>query len=210
MKNLKIVVLGIALIGNAMSFSQKEAKMTVEEKSDKITARLTEELDLSTSQSREIKALNIDFITNHRKVRSDESLSKEQKKELISTSNKSKKAKMESILSKEQLEKMSEMRKDKKGKKKNKKNASPAEKAQKMTAKLDAQVSLTPSQRESVKKVNLHSVMESNKIKQNTSLSDEDRKSEKKKIHKHKKEQLKSILTKEQLAKLKESKKAKK
>ena len=210
MKNLKIVVLGIALIGNTMAFSQKEAKMTVEEKSDKITARLTEELDLSTSQSSEIKALNIDFISNERRVRSDESLSKEQKKELISTSNKSKKAKMESILSKEQLEKMSEMRKDKKGKKKNKKNASPAEKAQKMTSKLDAQVSLTPSQRESVNKVNLHTVIESNKIKQDTSLSDEDRKNAKKKIHKHKKEQLKSILTKEQLAKLKEGKKAKK
>ena len=61
MKNLKVVALGIALIGSTLAFSQKEAKMSIEDKSEKITNRLTEQLDLSPSQSSDIKAMSIEL-----------------------------------------------------------------------------------------------------------------------------------------------------
>lgn len=207
MKNLKVVALGIALISNTLVFSQKQTKMSVEEKADKITNKLTEELDLSSNQTNEVKSLNLETISEQRKIRSNNSLSKEEKKNQTKALRKMQKEKLNSILTEEQMTKLKELRVDKKGKKK---NISPAEKASKMTAKLDETVTLSPSQKNEVKAVNLHAVVEMNKIKKDESLSEEDKKMALKNVRKQKKEKIKSILNKEQLSKLKAAKKARK
>ena len=195
----------MALIGSTLSFAQKEAKMSVDEKSEKITSKLTDELGLSPSQSKEIKALHVDLITNQRSIKANTSLSKDQKKEQITELRKSKKTKMESILSKEQQNKLAELHKKNKGNKK--KKATPQERAEKRTAKLDELVSLTPSQRTSVMNSNLETLKAVNKIKKDDALSEEDKKLKDKALKKNNKNKINSILTKEQKAILKEKKK---
>lgn len=90
MKNLKVVAFGLVLIGNTLVFAQGKPKMSVEQKSEKITKRLTEQLDLSASQASQVSTMSADYFTEVRELKSNTSLSKEEQKKLIQAAQKRK------------------------------------------------------------------------------------------------------------------------
>ncbi len=109
---MKKVVLFAALIAgfalhSAAQQSPSPEKHSRHEKKKKIDS----ELDLTKQQREEVKAINSDYKDKARKIKENESLSKEQRKEQLSQLHKERKDKMNNILSADQQEKLTKMHK---------------------------------------------------------------------------------------------------
>ena len=182
MKKLLTSILAVTiLIFSATAQNKRENKQNKgQHHGQQKKQHMMKNINMSEAQKAQAKA-----------IRQDQTLGKEQKKEQI-----------KAILTPEQKTKMAEM----KAEKKQNHEAKSAEKMEKMKANLG----LSDDQANSMKAFNESFKNQRNAIKNDASLTKEQKKEKMKALKAQRKEQRKSVLTDEQEAKMKELKKNKK
>ncbi len=144
MKNLKILAFGAALMIGFTGMAQQQnakakkemhdhrhEKMTPEQRAEKRTQHMTEKLELNADQQAKVKDLHLRMAKQREELRSNETMTREEKKAAMIASHDAYKVELRQILTpeqyekyqeweaqkKERMEKRREMHKDQKGKK---------------------------------------------------------------------------------------------
>jgi len=89
----------------------QEAQVPKNESKSEKHKRMTEELNLSSEQSKELKVIHEEFKQNYRATKENQTLSAEEKKKQLRELQKERMKKMNTILTPEQQEKFSQMKK---------------------------------------------------------------------------------------------------
>lgn len=89
-----------------------QLKLSPEERAEKKTAYLKAELGLSEEQTEKVRELNLIVAQKIAAIKSNESLTEEQKKQFIAGNKKDFKKALSTILTKEQMKKFEELKKD--------------------------------------------------------------------------------------------------
>jgi len=158
------------------------------------------ELNLSAKQQEKMKSLNEEFKGKFNALKSDESLTKENKREKMKELSNDKKTKIQALLTPEQKTKMNSMHEKKMQASKNDRK-----KSDKRSGKMRADLNLTDSQKTQMKSLKESFRNEMKSLKENSSLSKEAKDQKRKEMATAHRDQVKSILTPEQQAKMKEN-----
>ena len=78
MKNLKLLTVALFIVGSATSFAQD--KKTPEQKAQKLTEKMTLDLNLTADQTDKIASINIGIAQKNHSIKMNESMSMEDKK----------------------------------------------------------------------------------------------------------------------------------
>ena len=209
MKMLKsLVVLSLFLISSAMVVAQVEK--TSEEKAERMTKKMSQELNLDDKRTAELKVLNVKYVNEIKRIKSDETVEKEAKRIQVKEVRDSRKVDLKKLLSEKeyaQYETMEAEKATRRAEKKEMKQMSPAERAAKHTKKMTELLDLTPEQTEKVASLNERVEMKIEAIKNDESMSQEKKKEFIKGNRKDQMNAFKSILSQEQFEKYKEAKK---
>jgi Spy/CpxP family protein refolding chaperone len=182
--------------------------------------RFSKEIGLTEAQKAEFKTQNEAFRTQAKAIRDNQALSQDQKKTQLETLRKQQHEKMQSILTAEQKEKLKASAKENKGKfagkegrekgkgKRDLKGAKGMKNGPDVT-KLKEKLNLTDAQVSKIKANQTDFKSKADAIKSNAQLSEEQKKEQFKALAEQRKENIKSILTAEQLEKMKSAKKSK-
>lgn len=157
-----------------------------------------QQLNLSEEQKAKFKSLNEDFRKQMQDLKSQENLTVKDQKEKMKALRNDHKTKVQGVLTNEQKDQMKKMREEHKAKR----QANASDRMEKMKTRLnlsDDQVAKMKTQR-----TEMSSKFKA--LRENKSLSDEQRKEQMKELRKQQKEGMKSILTEEQMKKLQEGK----
>ena len=213
MKSLKsLIVLGLIVMGSTASFAQEERKQkTPEEKAQRMTQKMSENLSLSEEQAAELEGVNIQFVNDLMAVKSDESMEKESKKAKLSELKTNHDSKLKEILTEEQYTQYEAAAEEKMAHREEKKRVSKlpakeraAEQTQKMTELLD---DLTPEQIDQISALNEKVEAKIEAIKSDDSMSKEKKREFIKGNRKDQMAVLKTILTEAQMQQYKAAKK---
>ena len=183
-----------ALLSTSVVFAQEK---TAEEIANKKVEKLTEIIDLTEEQASKIQTLTFEFVSLKRKIKTDETISAEDKKTQIKDAKKASKEQFNKILTEEQLTKLKELKEEHK-------NMDPQKKADKMTKHMTEELELTDDQVERVKVLNLKVAEKIKAIKEDETMSKEKKKEFIKGNMKDHKNVMKSILTADQFVKFEE------
>lgn len=156
-------------------------------------------LNLTEEQKTKMKTLNEDFRKQSEELRKQDNITVKESREKMEAMRKDQQAKFQSILTSEQKV---QMQKDKEAR-----SAKVKEYGKKREAKMKEELNLTEEQSAKMaqnRKANMEKVKA---IRENGSLSDEQKKVQVRELMKKQKESMKSILTEEQLQKMKENRK---
>lgn len=205
---MKYALIAATLLTASLTFAQQTQQRepkTPEERAKKQSERLTTQLGLSDDQKSKIYEINLKEINDSEAVRKDATLSEDAKKEKLKAIHESRKTSYSQVLTDEQQKKLAESRpKASDRSARMAKNMTPEERAKSMTDKMATDLSLSDDQRSKVYDLTLAHAKKADDIRSNTSISEDDKKSQLKSLREEEKTQLKAILTKDQLAKLKE------
>lgn len=213
MKLLKSLgLIGLSLMSFTLVVAQeKKAERTPEEKAEKMTIKISEELGLDANKTKELKVLNENFVRDMQRIKSDPTLEKKAYNREAKALKDDRKVNLKKLLSeKEYAEYESlEAKKIARHTEKKKMNSTPpSDRAANRTKKMTEHLSLTPDQIKKITPLNESAEMKIEAIKKDDALSEEKKKELIKVNRKEQIKALKSILTEEQLIKLKEAKKS--
>ena len=205
MKILKsITVLGLFIVSCASLFAQEsKSERTPEERAEKMTEKMSTEFSLDEKATAELKALNFKFVSDMQRIKSDESMGKDQQKAEIKQISETHDAGIKNLLTEEQFALYEQNKAEKKAEYQAKNQLTPEERAAKKTAHIKELCTLTADQEAKVSELNIRVEQKIEVIRKDESMS-EDRKKEF--IKGNRKDQmnvLKSILTPEQVELLK-------
>ncbi len=157
-----------------------------------------QKLNLSDAQKDQMKNLNNDFKTKMEALKKNDQMTMGDFKTQREALAKEHKSQMLAILTPDQKNQLEQLKKDEK--------ANREQKGEKRFEKMQSELSLTPDQVSKLKSnhENLKSQMDA--IKNNSSLSEEQKHEQMKALHQQSKDYMKSILTADQLKKLEERK----
>ena len=156
-------------------------------------------LNLTQEQRQQLKPIMEETRTQIQTVRNDQSLTNEQKRVRIQEIHKASRVKMQGILTAEQMQQLNEARTPGSG----------TRQRQKTRAKMVESLNLTPAQQQRVNEIFNNNAAQVRAIRQNQSLSEEDKKKQVQEIRKSMHSGIKQILTPEQLQKFEEKCKCK-
>lgn len=155
-------------------------------------------LNLSDAQKEELKTQRENAKKQIEDIKQNGQLTEDERKDKMKALREENKAKMESILTNEQKTQLQKIRTDRMGKGKmrthNKNNSE------------KNRLNLTDAQAAQLKKNKAETMEKMKAIREDKSLSDEQKKEQMKELHKSRQENMKSILTADQLKKMKEMK----
>jgi Spy/CpxP family protein refolding chaperone len=167
---------------------------------------LQEKLNLTDQQQQQAKALREDFKKQMSTLKEDKSLTDEQRKEKMKEMAKQQHEKMQSILTPEQKEQAEKMRSEMKQKHQEGDKDGAKEKFRdgaKKDKKLKEELNLTDAQSAQLKTINESFKNDMKAIHQNSSLTQEQKKEQAKALQQKHRDQVQSLLTTEQKAKMK-------
>lgn len=157
--------------------------------------KMKEELGLSTEQEAQMKVIKDKYHPQIKAIKEKNSLTEEQKRAQIKPLKDSKDAEVKAVLTPEQYTKLTEMRKKKHRKKRN--------------DKIMEQLNLSADQELKMKAIKKEYRPKMKAVKENTTLSDSDKKAQLKQLKKGKNAAIKKTLTTDQYKLYKELKKKK-
>lgn len=207
---MKYTLIAATLLTASLTFAQQTQQReprTPEERAKNQSERLAGQLSLSADQQSKIYEINLKEINESDAVRKDAALSDDAKKEKLKSIHEARKTSYSQVLTEEQQKKLAESRPMVNDRASHRKNMTPEQRSKMMTDKMSTDLSLTEDQRTKVYDVNLAHAKKADEIRSNTSLSEDDKKAQLKSLREGEKAELKGILTKEQLARLKEMRK---
>ena len=193
------LVIGICL-GAGFSFAQegegtvktdKQETRNPQKKGDQKINKLAEDLQLTEEQQAKVREMQENFKVRAKKIKADESTSDEVKKSQMKELKQNKKEQFRAILTKDQIVKLEALKTEKQEARKEKK-----------VTKLASDLELNEEQQKKVRELIDSFELKAKKVREDESLSDEDKKSQAKELKKNHKEQIKAILTADQLVKL--------
>ncbi len=121
---LSFMIAGMAVAQNGKQNPGKGKEATPQEKADKMTAKMKEELKLTEEQTAKIHQANLEFVTKNKEL-------KDTTKEARALNREQHKAALKAILTPEQQEKAKEMMEEKQEKKEMKEKRAKKEKREK-------------------------------------------------------------------------------
>ncbi|HCO67929.1 MAG TPA: hypothetical protein DIT04_09290 [Dysgonomonas sp.] len=163
--------------------------------------RIMKELNLSEEQQTKLKSLNEDFKSQAKALKDDQSLSKEVKREKMKELSTSKRNQIQALLTPEQKAKISE-RKDKRVEKRRDNSRKGDRNFAHHTRKAKIDLNLTDSQKKQMLSLKESFRKQMQDLKADNSLDKEARNAKRKELASSHREQVKSILTPEQQAKM--------
>jgi hypothetical protein len=202
MKTINIVLSGVLSLGLvSISFAQKSENKQEQQKSNPKANHkdIYSDLGLTKTQTKQVHSINKKYSADIKKVESNKAISKEEKKKSISTLKDKRNAELKQVMSADQYAKLEKIRYAKKVEKKGNKED-----------KLKEKLSLSDDQVNQVKKINETYKPKLKAIKEDTTLSEEVKKSKIKVIQEAKHKEINAILTPDQQKKFKEMNKEKK
>lgn len=208
MKLLKPVVLAVFAL-STISLSAQETvshKKTPAEKAEKFSEKMKETYSLTDEQADKLEASKLDFVTRARKIKADESITKEVKKAQLQAAKAVHDAKVKETLTAEQFTKYEAdvAKKMEERQAKREVMKTPEGRAKHQTDHMTSSLDLTPEQKEQVEQLNLKVAQKIQAVRENETLT-QDQKVEF--INGNKEDQkrvLKTILSDEQFAKWEE------
>jgi len=213
MNTLKAGLVAVGLvIGTAAMAQDGGHHKTAEERAQFRTDALAKELSLTEEQKAKVTELNVQSLQKKEAILKDASLSEEQRKEAFRANHKATKEQLKTILTAEQQTKLAAKRDEMKAKHADRaahrthEARTPEQRAQFRTDRMAKQLSLTEEQQTKVAVSNLKAVKEEDAIRNDSNLTDDQRKASFKGSRNAYKAELKEILTEEQLALLKKQK----
>lgn len=156
-------------------------------------------LNLSEEQKTKMKAMNQDFRKKMEDLRKQDNITVKESREKMEALRKDHQAKFQSVLTAEQK---TQMEKDKEARK-----AKAKEFGEKRQARMKEQLKLTEEQSKKMAEQRKVTSEKMKTIRENAALSDLQKREQVKEVMKKQKEEMKSILTEEQLQKMKENRK---
>ncbi len=213
----KLLLLGITAFALTMGVNaQVQRKVDSTQKVMKRAGdkNMMGQLDLTADQRQKMKEINQDQKQKAEAIRNNDALSDAQKKEQLKELNKKRQESVNAILTKEQKEKMSrnaDMRKDKVAAMKDRKDLSKANGDRKQMKGHGMEgmkkLNLTPDQQQKVKELNQSQKQKADAIRNDNTLTKDQKASQLKELNKNRQEAMKSILSKDQQEQWKEMKK---
>ncbi len=205
MKKVILTVLSLAVF--VFAYAQKRND-SPQETATKRVAKLDEVVGgLSNHQKAQAYQLFEGKFSEIQTIKSNDALTEQQRKEKVKGVRKSSKQEMSSILDSDQMDKWKAYKREKRQKKEGK---SPESRTQKVIDEMDSVVGLSEVQKTQLRPVLTQKFKGFKEVKQNSSLSDDQKKEQKKKIRKESKKEVNSVLTSDQSKKWKAYKKEKK
>jgi periplasmic protein CpxP/Spy len=199
------LVIAALMVTAVVSAQEKGDRKTAEERAKMKTERIAEELSLTEDQKSKVLALNLEAAKKHDAIKSNASLTEEQKKEQLQNSRKEMKAKVDALLTDEQRAKAEEKRDEMhRGGMHHGEKGTPEERAQRHTERMTEMLSLSEGQISQVQAINLEAVNKADELHASTTLSDDEKHAAMKAHHEATKEKIEAVLTEEQRAQLKE------
>lgn len=196
MKVLRFALVGICF-STSLVFAQ-ENKPNPEVKANEMATKMAEHLELTDEQKEKVEAIGLEMIQTKQKIKQDESLSDDARKEQLKALHQEFKTEMKEVLTEEQYNKFKEHKKEQKDEWKAK---TLEEKAQMKTDKMAEMLELSEEQKEQVYQLNLKVANKIKAIKEREDLSEEKKKEFIRGNKKDFKAVLGTILTEEQMAK---------
>ena len=109
MKKWIVLITLIAGLGSVLQAQERNRREIDPEKAaERMTERMTKELDLTPEQAQAVKPINLEFVTKAKEIKNSEA-GKEDKKAQLETLRKENETKMAQVLTPEQMEKYREM-----------------------------------------------------------------------------------------------------
>jgi len=210
MKTLKsLAVLGLFLMSCTVVVAQEEKKeeKSPEVRAEKMTQKMSDGLGLDEKQTGELKVLNLDFVTEMKRIKSDESLEKDARKTQMQEIKETRNNGLKTILSAEEFAKYQEMEAKKIAEHKEKKEMTPEQRAAMHTEKMIELLDLSDEQIGQVTELNKKVESKIAAIKSDLTMTNEKKKEFIKGNRQDQKRVLKVILTPEQFETLQAAKK---
>ncbi len=206
-----LVVFGLVIGTAAMAQGRGEGK-SPQERAQFRTDWMAKELSLTEAQKTKVAELNLAAVEKNQSIKADASLTAEQKKEAWRANHKEQKTKLKEILTAEQLATLKakkEAMKSKHGEKhaERKTDKTPQQRAEMRTERLSKELSLTEAQKPKVTEVNRATIEKNDQIRNDASLTQEQKEAAFKANREAQKAQMKEILTAEQQKALKAKRK---
>lgn len=197
-----VLVASIAFTVNAQEIPERKGgrpMMHERQKGNHDRTMAMKQLNLSEAQKEQFKVQKQSFQKQMEELKKNDNITVKEWKSKMETLRKDHKAKMENIFSAEQKAKLDKMKEDKK--------AMHQVDAKARLEKMKIHLGLTDDQtaKLSINRTKMAEKMKA--LRENKSLSDEKKRAEMKELMKQQQESMKSILTEEQLKKMKEGKK---
>ena len=196
----KILLTAIVLaMGVAVLHAQDDKKFHERKRMHKgMHGMMTEKLNLSQEQKDKMKSINEDFRKQMADLKKNEDITVKEMKSRREAISKDHKAKIQGLLTNDQKAQIEKNKQERKAK------MEAGEKGR--FEKMKTNLGLTEAQSAQLEKNRKASMEKMKAIREDKSLSDEQKKEQAMQIRKKQKEEMKSILTEEQLKKLKERK----
>jgi protein CpxP len=111
MKNLKSLAIVALFAGSSLiSFGQEKEVKTPEQRAEKKTEILTKKLDLNANQQTKVAEMNLKTAKEVDAIKSNQNLSKEEKKNAVKQLRETKQAELRGVLSSDQQQKFDKMK----------------------------------------------------------------------------------------------------
>lgn len=196
-KLILLAIVGLFFAANSNAQIQREMPKHQHVKSDSAhhlqRGKMMQDLNLTADQKTQMKALHEEMQQQRNAIQNDASLTTDQKKEKMKELHQNQMQKMNGILTPEQQAKMKSFRQE--GKEDHKMNKRSGQKMQ--------QLGLTENQKTKMKALHEEMQQQKNTIKNDATLSDDQKKEKMKELHKAQSEKMKTILTPDQQEKMK-------
>lgn len=167
MKLVKSIVLSAVAFSATVAYSQDIHNLTPEQKAEKMTVHMTNELSLNEEQTTKLNAVHLEFVNHSRKIKSDKSISQDVKKAQIKAAKNKMSNSVKGILSAEQYTAYETWKTQ---------MHSPEAHSEKETKRLTEALDLTPEQQEKVAALTLKVAQKIKAVKEDASLSSERKK----------------------------------
>lgn len=209
MNTLKsIAVAGMVLFTAFGTFAQDKKAKSPEERAERMTQKMNEELQLDAAKQAELKEANLHYAQATDAIKSDAGLQEEARKAKMKDARANYRAELETILTADQLAVLDAKREEMREKREEKANMTVEERAKMHTEHIHATVGLTEDQYAKVSELNLGVETKLEAIRTDVSMSPERKKEFIRGNRKDQMNVLQSILTPEQFEKLKEARRA--
>lgn len=120
---MKIAVMAIALVMTGLVFAQEATKQrpTPEERAYRLTTKMIKHLTLDGDQASKVAEINLGIAQKNESVHTSETMSADQKKEMLDYNNAARKELLKGVLTAEQMTKYEEYEKEQAAKREQKK-----------------------------------------------------------------------------------------
>ncbi len=174
MKFAQLLAAGALIFASSATYAQNHdhGGKSPEEKADHCKERLTKQFSLSSEDAKAIEAASLDFNMTVHKIKADETITKEVKKNQVKAAMDQRDANFKKILGEENFEQYTAAREEKKAQKEEMKNMSLEERAQKKANMLGEELGLDEEQQEKMNALTLKVAQKIEAIKNNPDFDD--------------------------------------